>query len=461
MESLPAIAFALVPPVLLGVLCFNLLVPGGIAGRGALVWGHGALFGLLAVTFMMRAVNALGYGLDHYIIAGILFRLLILLGILNFFVRKRIGSAPRATWTTGARVLFAALLALVLLRVATLGLEIYWRPLFPWDATMHWATKARVWFAQGSMVPFVDHGAWIVRFGEGVFTDRHPEYPATIPLLQVWMCLTLGAWDESLMNLPWLVCFGALGLMFFGHLRLAGLAPAPAMAFTYLLLSMPLLNIHVALAGYADLFLGATYGAGLMFFFHWCQERSPWKLVAMLIFLAICPQLKNEGTVWAASLLPALVAMLLPRSEVLKFFVLLVLLAILAVLVIPSDMVIAGTTMQDLMPTFDPEGLGGLVKSLWLHDNWHLMGYLLLGAGPVALLLRERVMRHHVGFLLALGSAAAAFLYLFLFTGFAGGAKDLSGVGRLCLHLAPGLLFMAAVFYRDLLTLRANGEAAT
>lgn len=442
------------------MLCFNLLLPEGVAGRRALVWGHGALFGLLAVTFLMRAVDALGHGLDNYIIAGAIYRLVIVLGLINLFTRRRVGGAPWEDWTTGSRLVFTLLLGLVLLRLVTLGLEIYWRPLFPWDATMHWATKARVWFAEGAMVPFVDHGTWAVRFGEGVYTDRHPEYPATIPLLQVWMSLVLGAWDESLMNLPWLVCYGALGLLFFGHLRLAGLGPATAMAFTYLLLSMPLLNIHVALAGYADLFLGATYGAGLMFFYHWCQDRAPWKFVAMATFLVICPVLKNEGAVWAASVAPAFAAMLLPRPEALKFFVLLALLAILGVLVIPHDMVIAGTTLRDLMPGFDPAGLTGILKSVWLHDNWHLMGYLLLGVGPVALLLRERIMRDHLGFLLALAAAAAAFLYLFLFTGFAGGARDLSGVGRLCLHLAPGLLFMTALFYRDLVRSDASPDGS-
>ena len=34
------------------------------------------------------------------------------------------------------------------------------------------------------------------------------------------------------------------------------------MAFSYLLLSMPLINTHVALAGYADLFLGAASKGG-------------------------------------------------------------------------------------------------------------------------------------------------------------------------------------------------------
>ncbi|NND66551.1 MAG: hypothetical protein HKN19_03090 [Halioglobus sp.] len=450
MENLIAIVLALAPPVLFGALCFNLLVPREVAGRGALVWGHGALLGLLAATLLLRAVDMLGYGLDFNITIGALLVLLLVLAGLNLRRRTWLSSAPATTWTIGTRLLFGLLLAFVLLRLVSLGLEILWRPLFPWDATMHWATKAKVWFAEGSMVPFVQYNEWAELFGEGVFTDRHPEYPATIPLLQVWMNLALGAWNESLMNLPWLVCYAALGLLFYGHLRFAGLAAVTAMAFTYLLLSMPLLNIHVALAGYADLFLGATYGAALMFFFHWCQDRAPWKLVAMVIFLLLCPALKNEGTIWAASLAPAFAAMLLPRTETLKFFVLLALLVILAILVIPNNMVIAGTTLADLLPRFNPEGLKGLLQSVWLHDNWHLQGYVLLGAVPAVVLLRERVTQHHLGFLLALAAAAGAFLYLFLFTGFSGGAKDLSGVGRLWLHLCPGLMFMAAVFYRDL-----------
>ena len=458
MDSLGTVILALLLPVFCGVLFFNLVVPVQVAGRGALVWGHGALLGLFAVTLMMRMVDAAGYGLDDYMIKGYVVRALVVLGVLNLLLRRRLGGAPPASWTTASRVLFGVLLAMLLARVVVMGIEIYSRPLFPWDATMHWATKARVWFAEGAMVPFVDQVEWAYRYGEGVFTDRHPHYPPTIPLLQVWMSLALGAWNESLMNLPWLVCYVALGLLFYGHLRLADMTPATAMAFTYLLLSMPLLNIHVALAGYADLFLGATYGAALLFFFHWCQDRAPWKLVAMAIFLVLCPMLKNEGTVWAASLAPALIAMFLPRAEVLKFFVLLALLGILGALVIPGDMRIAGTTLAELMPSFDPEGMTGLVKSVWLHDNWHLQGYLLLATAPVAFLLRERIMQAHLGFLLALGSSAAAFLYLFLFTGYAGGAKDLSGVGRLCLHLAPGLMFMVAVFYRDLIESQAPEE---
>ena len=88
------------------------------------------------------------------------------------------------------------------------------------------------------------------------------------------MNLATGRWDESLMNLPWLLCFIALGAAFYSQLRNAGVSPAIGMAFSYFLLSMPLINTHVALAGYADLFLGAAYCGALMAFHNWVSTKT-------------------------------------------------------------------------------------------------------------------------------------------------------------------------------------------
>ena len=66
-----------------------------------------------------------------------------------------------------------------------------------------------------------------------------------------------------------------LGAAFYGHARAAGASPVTALAFTYMLLSMPLLNTHVALAGYADLLLGACYCAAIMAFHNWSVTREP------------------------------------------------------------------------------------------------------------------------------------------------------------------------------------------
>ncbi len=457
------IMLALALPACLGAAWLGLHVPGNAAARAPLVWGNGTLLGLVAVPLLMRGLNALGLPLDFNTTAAVC-AALILLAV----VRRSTGLSPLSdgavtassrALSTGERLLCGVLLALVVLRVGSLGLEIWWRPLFPWDATMHWATKARVWFEYRDMLPFVGHHEWLVTGGEGVFTDRHPHYPPMIPLLQVWMNLALGSWNESLMNLPWLACFAALGAAFYAQLRGAGVAATVAAAFTYMLMSMPLINTHVALAGYADLFLGATYCCALMALHNWMRTRGTWQAVLAVAFALACPLVKSEGVIWASTLLPAAAVAYGSRGEALKLIILLGLWGIFAVLVVPEDVRILSYTIHDFAPAFNPEALTGLLRSTWQHDNWHLFGYMALAIIPLGIAVPGAMTRRLPGLTVALACAVGAFLYLFLFTGFAWGASNLSAVGRLSVHLVPGLLFLSALLFNELLQRQASRAA--
>jgi hypothetical protein len=262
--DLLCVLVALALPALLGGLWLGLFVPPTTGGRTALVWGNGLLAGLLVIPMLMRLLDTLGMPLSFAATASVTGSLLLLAALAHAYHRRSPlrRPLPHTAWSSlpqGHKILIAFLSALLIIRLATLGLELLWRPLFPWDATMHWATKARVWFEAGRIVPFVENKEWLELGGEGVFTDHHPGYPITIPLLQVWMNSATGRWDESLMNLPWLLCLLGLGSAFYGQARASGASLVIALAFSYFLLSMPLINTHVALAGYADLFLGACY----------------------------------------------------------------------------------------------------------------------------------------------------------------------------------------------------------
>ncbi|MAT95077.1 MAG: hypothetical protein CME59_21110 [Halioglobus sp.] len=453
METL-ATLFALLLPVLLGGLWLNLLVPAATPARSALVWGYGCLTGLVLLPLLMRLLAHLGLGLDFAYTTATALALALVAALAGLARRGAARQAPQTpqwrTLTTAQRALCALLLGLIALRLLNLGLEIIWRPLYPWDATMHWATKARVWFEYGDMVPFVAHDQWLQRGGEGVFTDRHPDYPQTVSLLQVWMNLAGGHWNESLMNLPWLACFAGLGLAFFGQLRLAGAGLPTATAFSYLLLSLPLMNTHVALAGYADLFMGAVYGGSVMALHNWMRLRRNWLLALSLLLAAMCPLVKNEGVIWALTLVPAFTVAFLARRDAAKLVLLGALVVLLLALVLPESTVVAGHPLQRLTPTFNPQALPGLVKSIWLHDNWHLGGYLLLMLVPLGLVMPGAITRSYLGLTAALATAVGAFLFLFLFTGFGWGATNFAAVGRLEMHLAPGLLFLCALLFEDL-----------
>lgn len=446
---------ALAIPLLLGGLWLSLLVPARTVARPALVWGNGALIGVLLVPQILWGLHALGAPLA-FLPTAALAGALIATAAAAHLARARRGARIPSPPTTAPgipaaqRALFLLLALLLAARVATLGLEILWRPLFPWDATMHWATKAKVWFELGRMAPFVENSVWLSTGGDGAFTDRHPGYPATIPLLQVWMNLAIGRWDESLMNLPWLLCFIALGGAFYGQLRTAGVGAVTSIAFTYLLLSMPLLNIHVALAGYADLFLGAAYCAGLMAFHNWLTTRQRWQGLLAIVFALACLAIKNEGAAWALTFLPALAVTVKTRHKLAKLLLLFALvLALLAVLAHKNPALVADALKQ--ITTLHISGLGGIIQAIWLHDNWHLLGYLFAAVIPLGLLSPGALTRRYPGLVVALSCALGIFLFLFLFTAFGEGASNFTGVGRLCIHLFPGLLFLCALLANEML----------
>lgn len=447
------LAIALALPALLGGLWLSAFVPAAIPGRRAVVCGCGTLLGLMMLPQVMRLLDSLGFGLSYDLTALVVAGLAALALLARRVVRKDSDTPvlQAAALTGFERALIVLLTALIVVRIVVLGIEVFWRPLFPWDATMHWATKARVWFEHRSMVPFVENQAWLDVAGAGVYTDRHPEYPVMIPLLQVWMNLALDRWDESLMNLPWLACLIALGSAFFGQLKLAGVSTTVATISTYMLLSMPLVNIHVALAGYADLFLGAAYACAVMSLHNWMHSRQTWLAVLALFFTLLCPLIKNEGFIWALTIVPAIAVAFMQRRQAAKFFLLLLLWGTFFILILPDNWEVAGTTVKDIRPTFNMDALLGIIKSLWLHDNWHLFGYLIIVLIPLGLLMPGAMTRTYLGISVSLASSVGAYLFLFIFTGFGVGAADFAAVGRLSIHLVPALLFLCTLIYHELL----------
>jgi hypothetical protein len=238
---------ALLLPLLIGAVWLRMAVPGRFTGRQPIILGYGLLIGLIALPAMMRIIDALGFALTFSNVASLAIAVVAAGIIANICVHTPWGtdvcSEPeKVVLQNWQKIAVGLLCAAIGLRLCVLGLEVAWRPLFPWDASMHWATKAKVWFEAGQIVPFVDNDRWLETVNDRVFTDHHPDYPKTIPLLQVWMSLAVGHWDESLVNLPWVLCLVGIGMAFYGQARASGGSVLMSTTFTYMLVSMPLVN---------------------------------------------------------------------------------------------------------------------------------------------------------------------------------------------------------------------------
>jgi hypothetical protein len=352
------------------------------------------------------------------------------------------------------RFVAAALLAWLALRAALLLIEVLRRPLFPWDAWTQWATKARVWFAEGTLVPFVSSSQWLSLPNASVWFDAAPHYPATVPLTQVWSAILLGRFDDALVNLPWWLTAVAFGLAIYGFLRGVGLAALIALVGTWLVVSLPILDTHVALAGYADLAMSAYFtlsGLALLRFLH---SRSRFDLAVLLVMALACVTIKNPGKLWLAMLVPALVAGLVPKYGLRIAGAMFALAALVALVLTRVGITFLGYRLQ---LEFDMPW-SGLTEAYFTFANWHLLFY---GVVAVVLLAGRRAFAPPLVALTLIVAAGFAFLMFgFAFTNARQWVEDQSTVNRATLHLAPLIVVWMILAFRAWADERAKATVA-
>ncbi|WP_339616206.1 hypothetical protein [uncultured Gilvimarinus sp.] len=328
------------------------------------------------------------------------------------------------------RWLTLLLLALIAVHLSFSALELYWRPVFPWDAWQTWLYTAKVWYFNGAPIDILPPGQWPKLADEISYTAQGHHYPWLVPVQSWWLASLLGSWDETQVVWPALPAAIALGLALWGQAvaatrqRLAG--PIAA----WLLLSLPLLQTHVSLAGYADLWLAGFSGLGLIAITRGLLEAHRGQLLLGLAALTLGLLVKHDAIIWLSCGL-LLIGLLRLRQMTTTTIVLTgaLLLGLLAV----------GLSRLGLQLHFE---FAYYAQLLWLADSWHLLWYLLPGAILLALLPGSpaRATAKTVGLLLAILLASQLLLF---------GATNASGwvgtaASRLLLHVSPLLIFALA-----------------
>ncbi|MBK7011523.1 MAG: hypothetical protein IPH43_01645 [Xanthomonadales bacterium] len=361
----------------------------------------------------------------------------------------------------GWRVLWCLLLIAVLLRLGVIASETLLRPTFPWDAWAAWAVKPKAWFLLGHHVPYVPMQEWLTQSDLQTRTSGIWDYPELLAWVQIWFASALGDWNEPLVNTVWVGALAAIGLASYGQWRALGLRPGLTMVLVYALMSLPLLDAHAALAGYADLWLAAAFGMAVLCWMRWMRQRNPGQLLLAAVFALSLPLIKLEGAVWL--LIFALVVGLdmLSRRARRMVAVTLVSLAAVGIAVGGFPLPIFGLGWvhlawgQVVIPALGALDLhwrpvgGAMLSGLLTLPNWHLLWY----ATPLVIALRWTAFAHDrcarsLGSLLA---GCALFLFvLFFFTDAAAWAENYTSANRLVLHIVPALFSLIAVLLADL-----------
>ena len=457
--TITSVLLALIVPWLLGALLLKKLLSSSNCCNWAIAVGHGFFAGIFFVTILLRLFDSL-----HMPISFISISIAITLcgaAILFYFSR---GPAITPTVASRARparlalIVLSLLIALVAVRYSTLLMELTTRPMYAWDAWMNWAPKAVVWFRLGEMASYVPPPEWLQTTDDVVYTLGNYQastYPDTVPLLYWWMMLATGSSESSLVLLPWLLAPLALGFALYGHLRSDGVDPLMAGIAFYALVNMPYVNVHTALAGYADIWMAAAFSLSL---FALSARESSGELRWTLLCVFWCifaVTIKRPGVFFAVFVLFGLARSILRPPRWLERVVagLVITFFVLAFTVgVAFDIPQVGQFKLDSdgikIPTFGYQAFvvtnitERLLTTLLGMLNWNLLFYLtpliliaFLGWG-----LRETYQQKNVALVLALASVFLALIYTF--TGYSAQLMNLVTFNRSLLYLIPGFLYL-------------------
>ena len=370
---IPGLLLSVIVPLLAG-LPWMLFIqrPRGSAGGWPLALAYGYVLGLLVMVVGIRALSVahLPIGLPYASIIPVLVG-----GIGWWRIRSSTGffqttAKARATWrsTKGmTRAVCLVLLFLIASRLVTLGVEILLRPVFPWEAVSSIAAKARVWYELGTMVQFVPPAAWLE--GAGNHTDADASALALPSLLQVWTANAIGQWHEGAIGFPWWALGLCVTLALYGHVRRTGGGVAFALTIGYLFISLPLVDLHIALAGAPQWIAAAGTGLAGCAMLRWLEFPSRELMCCFAIGTALALFSLASTWPWFAIFLLALMLRRWPRiaRKLAVAAPLVVLVGLLALLQTPLR--INGIEYRLQVAA----GWGETLESLFLLDSWHLL----------------------------------------------------------------------------------------
>jgi len=375
-----------------------------------------------------------------------------------------IPAPPHGSKSSAVKMLAVLVAVWTAIHLVFITVDIFTQPLYPWDAWLAWVYRAKAWFMAGGMTAVVSPAEWASATATNIYTIDAWTYPLFPSVIPYWAALSLGNWSETLVNLPVLFAGLAIGMALYGQCREYGLGVTGSLVGVYLLYSIPIFATHIALAGYADIWMAGFTGLGFIAVMRAAYVRTAnpkgrygMQMAVGLLMLALAIPVKNEGLVWLLAAL-GLLLLVTCRARV-------AVLAAVAIAVLTLFAFTLGITYLDI-PLIGTLGIvdGRLVIpfignfALELHNvwqvywdnfftmgNWNLLWMLVLASLILAIRPPDSMTGSHAQriSLTFISIFLATQLFIFGFTDRGLWADTFTAFNRLPLHFVPALLFAA------------------
>jgi len=348
------------------------------------------------------------------------------------------------------------LIGLLVVHAWLMADEILLRPMYPWDAWAAWLMKPKAWMLGGHLDAFVGFDDWLADATGTLRTAQSWNYPEALGRLALWFASAWGDWNAGVVGAIWFALWAALLAGVYGGVRTLGLARDRSIVTVYALGSLPLINVHVALAGYADLWIAALIALACLSWMRALETGARGPLVLAALFALLLPAVKLEGAIWLVLLAGTMLYARMPlrfRRVALVLAPLIGAGVVLAYLlrmplIAPALDRIGLSADTDVLLAHAPAVIGAAAEGLFAQYNWHLFWIALVLTLVVRFAkLKQSASLRFLGLFLLLGSA---FLFaLFVLTPAGKWAESYTAVNRLSLQIVPAMLVFAAMLWRE------------
>lgn len=414
----------------------------------SLLAGAGFALGAAIATALVQLLGTLGLGLRICTMVCVCLGVLAGWAMVWFSGLSGTSFAALGPWRELARDRLS-LLMIFLIAANLLGalLNNLIRPVFPWDAFTTWLYRSKAWALNDQITTMAFVPDWLAAGGESGYAIYAHHYPTMLSVLAAMASSLSGGWDPAAASALWTFAGVALALGVYGCYRWQGLSPRSCVLASFLVVSAPLLIMHMSLAGYGDSWMALYSGLGLALLLAGRTGRHKTAMIIGVLLLLLGTQIKIEGWIW----LGVGLGFLLMDAFRLRFGEL----WLAGLLAIAAGLLwVKGITGLDLGPggqwgIFDgalragPLGgfalrpynpLGDYWDALYQDSNFGLLP-LLYTLGLIVLVVRRSPQR--VAHLLMTGLIVATQLVIFSLSSFSEYAETGTAINRLVIHFLP------------------------
>ncbi len=301
---------ALVIPAILGFLIVSILLrnetTSGMTERLCLAYPLG--MGLLTMQMFLLALVRVPLTL-WFVTSPILIEIIV---IFWWMRRSKIVLAKKPSFELfseifGAdshwlkKISLAILTTFIVIKIGSIFVETYLRPIFAWDSLANWSASAKAFYYSHGLLLDTSPDDF---FGKGLL-NRNANYPPHNPLMQVWMSLWIGHFDEVFVKF-WSPVYLLAMSVYLYVVMARETSRLIALSMLVLFLSSPLLSIH-SIEAYSDVPLSVYILFSLIMFLYAMRGNyGYWTLMGL--FSAEALFTKDEAPFFVLPLLLAAAA---------------------------------------------------------------------------------------------------------------------------------------------------------